>query len=133
MRAHALFPQLPHGLLPVSIQAGGELLQLTVGKHLDILSQLVQSELGWRFAGRLVKAMHQLLDTLAAARHKTLSCACQLCQSLRLFHRESAGLLPEAPTQHPELFGSCEKWRSLFVCPTRRDRPAVGEPRLFAR
>ena len=50
MLAHALFPQIPQGLLPVSIKKLGNLIQMTVFKNLDILSQLVQSELCLRFA-----------------------------------------------------------------------------------
>ena len=65
MLAHALFPQIPPGLLPVSIKALGNLRQMTVFKTMDLLSQLVQSQLGLRCAVRLVKAMHQLPDTSA--------------------------------------------------------------------
>ena len=101
MFAHALFPQIPHGLLPVSIKALGNLIKMTVCKHMDILSQLVQSELGLRFAVRMVKDMHPLPDTIAEALHKTLIVAFQLCQSLLLFHISIAGLLQEAPTQLP--------------------------------
>ncbi len=87
MRAHALFPQIPQGLVPVIIKALGNLITMTVFKHMDILSQLVQSELGLRFAVRMVKDMHQLSDNSAEALHKTLIFAFQLCQSLLLFHR----------------------------------------------
>ena len=87
MLAHALFPQIPQGLIPVSIKELGNLLKMTVFKNLDILSQLVQSELGLRFAVRMVKDIHQLPDNIAEALHKTRIFACQLCQSLLLFHR----------------------------------------------
>src|SRR5688500_16336094 len=105
MLAHALFPQIPPGLLPVSIKELGNLITMTVCKNMDILSQLVQLELGLRCAVRMVNDMHQLPDNMAAALHKTLSFAFQLCQSLLLFHRYIAGLLQKAPTQLPELFG----------------------------
>jgi hypothetical protein len=87
MLAHALFPQIPQGLIPVIIKELGNLIKMTVFKNLDILSQLVQSELGLRFTVRMVKDIHQLPDNMAEALHKTLIVACQLCQSLLLFHR----------------------------------------------
>ncbi len=86
MLAHALFPQIPQGLLPVSIKELGNLRKMTVFKHMDILSQLMQSDLGLRFAVRMVKDIHQVPDNMAEALHKTLIFACQLCQSLLLFH-----------------------------------------------
>src|SRR5262249_36279453 len=101
MLAHTLLPQIPQGLLPVSIKELGNLLKMTVFKNLEILSQLVQSELGLRFTVRMVKDMHQLPDNRAEALHKTRIFAFQLCQSLLLFHRYIAGLLQEAPTQLP--------------------------------
>jgi len=60
----------------------GALRQMMVFQSVDILSQLVQSELGVRFAVRMVKDMHQLPDTSAEAVHKTLLLACQLCHGL---------------------------------------------------
>jgi len=87
MLAHALFPQIPQGLLPVSIKELGNLITMTVFKHMDILSQLVQSELGLRFAVPMIKDSHQLPDNSAEALHKTLIFAFQLCQSLLLFYR----------------------------------------------
>jgi len=87
MLAHALLPQIPQGLLPVIIKELGNLLKMTVFKHMDILSQLVQSELGLCFAVRMVKDIHQLPDNIAEALHKTLIFAFQLCQSLLLFPR----------------------------------------------
>jgi len=119
MLPHALVPQIPQGVIPVIIKALGNLLKMTVCKNMDILSQLVQSERGWRCAVRRVKDMHQLPDNSAEALHTTRLCAFQLCQSLLLFHRYIAGLLQEAPTQLPSLFGSCEKGLILFFCTTR--------------
>ena len=87
MRAQTLFPQIPQGLLPVIIKELGNLNKRTVFKNLDILSQLVQAELGLRFTVRMVKDMHQLPDNMAEALHKTRIFACQLCQSLLLFPR----------------------------------------------
>ena len=60
--AHALFPQIPQGLIPVIVKELGNLLQMMVFQSLDILSQLLQSELGLRFAVRMVKDIHQLPD-----------------------------------------------------------------------
>ena len=63
------------------------LMQMLVFQRVDIRPQLVQSELGLRFAVRMVKDSHQLPDNIAEALHKTRIFACQLCQSLLLFHR----------------------------------------------
>ena len=87
MLAHAFFPQLPQGLLPVIVKALGDLLQMMVFQSVDILSQLLPSALGVRFAVRMVKDMHQLPDNMAEALHKPRIFAFQLCQSLLLFHR----------------------------------------------
>src|SRR5215468_6193354 len=103
MLAHALFPQIPQGLLPVSIKELGNLLKMMVFKNMDILSQLVQSELGLCVAVRMVKDIDQLPDNIAEALHKTRIFAFQLCQSLLLCHKYIAGLLQEAPTQLPQL------------------------------
>jgi hypothetical protein len=69
--AHAFFPQIPQGLIPVIVKELGDLLQMMVFQSVDILSQLLQSELGVRFAVRMVKDMHQLPDHMAEAVHKT--------------------------------------------------------------
>src|SRR2546425_6907835 len=45
---------------------------MMVFKSLDILSQLLQSALGLRFAVRMVKDMHQLPDNIAEAVHKSV-------------------------------------------------------------
>ena len=55
MLAHALFPQIPQGLIPVIVKELGNLIKMRVFKSVDILSQLLQSELGLRFAVRMVK------------------------------------------------------------------------------
>ncbi len=49
----------------------GDLFQLMVFQRLDILSQLLQSELGLRFAVGMVKDIHQLPDNIAEAVHKS--------------------------------------------------------------
>jgi hypothetical protein len=87
MRAHALFPQIPQGVIPVIVQELGNLIQLMVFQSLDILSQLLQSKLGLRFAVRMVKDIHQLPDHIAEAVHKSLIRMCQFCQSLLLLCR----------------------------------------------
>ena len=43
--AHALFPQIPQGVLPMVVKAGENLLQMIIGNRSDIFSQLLQSEL----------------------------------------------------------------------------------------
>ena len=101
MLTHALFPQIPQGLLPVIVKELGDLLKMRVVQSLDIFAQLLQSECGLRFAVRMVKDIYQLPDNSAEALHKTLIFAFQLCQSMLLFHREIAGLLQEAPPQLP--------------------------------
>jgi hypothetical protein len=85
----------------VIIQELGNLRKMTVFKHRDILSQLWQSELGWRFAVRMVTDLHQLPDKLAEAVHKSRLLAFQFCSSLLLLCRSMAGLLEEAPTPWP--------------------------------
>src|SRR5215470_8526655 len=116
----------------LSSKALGNLLKMSVFKHRDSLSSLVPAALGWRCAGRMGKAMHPLLHNMAEALHQTRIFAFQLCQRLLLFHRYIAGLLQEAPTQLPALFGSCEKLCILFFCTTRLALSAGGEQRLFA-
>ena len=44
MRAHALFPQIPQGLLPVIVTEGEHLLQVPVFQSGDVLSQLLQPD-----------------------------------------------------------------------------------------
>ena len=101
------------------------LMQMLVFQRVDILSQLVQAELGLRFAVRMVKDMHQLPDNIAAAVDKTLILAFQFCQSLLLLRREIAGLLEEAPTHVPQLLGQCQACFILLGFPARLDLPAV--------
>jgi hypothetical protein len=80
--AHAFFPQIPQGLIPVIVKELGDLLQMMVFQSVGILSQLLQSELRVRFAVRMVKDIHQLPDHIAEAVHKTLVLAFQLCHGL---------------------------------------------------
>jgi hypothetical protein len=87
MCAHAFFPQIPQGLLPVIVQELGNLLQLMVCQRLDILPQLLQSELRLRFAVRMVKDIHQVPDNMAKAVHKARILAFQGCNSLLLLCR----------------------------------------------
>ena len=87
MLAHALFPQIPQGLLPVIVKELGNLLQMMVFQRVDILSQLLQSELRLRFAVRMVKDIHQLPDNIAEAVHKSRILAFQFCKSLLLLCR----------------------------------------------
>ena len=83
------------------VKESGNLLQLMVCQRVDVLPQLLQSELRLRFAVRMVKDMHQLPDHVAKAVDKSRILAFQDCQSLLLLCRYIAGLLQEAPTQGP--------------------------------
>ena len=58
MLAHALFPQIPQGLLPVIIKEGKNLLQIPVLKSGDVLSQLFQSDPRLGFTVRMVEDIH---------------------------------------------------------------------------
>ena len=87
MRAHALVPQIPQGLVPVIIKELGNLLKMRVTQSLDILSQLLQSKLGMRFTVRIVKDIHQLPNNIAEAVHKALILTFQFCNSLLLLCR----------------------------------------------
>ena len=101
MLAHALFPQIPQGLLPVIVKALRYLGKMMVFQSVDILSELVQSELSLRLTVRMVKDMHQLPDNIAEAVDKTLILAFQCCNRLLLLCRYIARLLEEAPTSCP--------------------------------
>ena len=87
MFAHAFFPQIPQSLIPVIVKELGNLIQLMVCQHLDILPQLLQLELRLRFAVRMVKDIHQLPDNIAKAVHKARIRAFQGCNSLLLLCR----------------------------------------------
>ena len=51
-------------------------------ERLCAVANAVQSELGLRFAVRMVKDIHQLPDNIAEAVHKSRIRMCQFCQSL---------------------------------------------------
>src|SRR5437016_6095483 len=78
---------------------------MMIFKRLDILAQLLQSELRLRFAVRMVEDIHQLSDDVAEAVHKPGVEAFQFCYGLFFLLREIGGLLQEAPTPLPELLG----------------------------
>jgi hypothetical protein len=63
----------------VIVKALGNLIQMMIFKRLDILAQLVQSELRLRFAVRMVEDIHQLSDDAAEAVHKPGIAAFQCC------------------------------------------------------
>ena len=73
VRAHALVPPIPQGLLPVIGKALRHRIKMRVLKHLDILPQLLQSALRWGYAVRMVKDMHELPDNTAEAVDKAFS------------------------------------------------------------
>ena len=58
MLAHALFPQISKGLLPVVVKEGENLLEVPVFKSVDVLSQLFQSDPRLGFTVRMVEDIH---------------------------------------------------------------------------
>src|SRR5882672_5246339 len=101
MRAHALFPQIPQGLLPVVVKEGENLLQVPVFKSVDILLQLFQSDPSLGFNVRMVEDIYQLSDDVSEAMHKPCILSFQLGNSLLFLTRYIGWLLEEAPTQLP--------------------------------
>jgi hypothetical protein len=87
MLPHTLFPQIPQSLLPVIVKEWGNLLKMLVCHRVDILAQLLQSELGVRFAMGMVKDIHELPENTAAAVHKTCLLAFPRCNGLLFLHR----------------------------------------------
>jgi hypothetical protein len=87
------------------MKALGNLIKLMITQSVDILSQPLQSELGVRFAVRLVKDIHQLPDNTAEALHKTVIRAFQGGNCLLFLYRSIARLLEEAPTPYPSFLG----------------------------
>jgi len=87
MLAHALFPQIPQGLIPMIVKELGNLLQMRVFQSVDLLAQLLQSELGLGFAMRMVKDIDQLPDNTTETVHKTLI----------YYHR--SGSVPKPPVE----------------------------------
>jgi hypothetical protein len=130
--AHALFPQIPQGLLPVSVKAVGDLLKRRGFHRVDSLAPLWQSEGGLRFAVRMGQDRHPLPDHTAAAVHQTCIRTCQGGHGLLCLHRYMAGLLEEAPTPGPSLLSPSQACLMLLGFPTRLDLSALGEKRLFA-
>jgi hypothetical protein len=69
MLAHALFPQIPRGVIPVVVKEGKNLLQVPVFKRVDVLSQWFQSDPSLGFTVRMVEEIHQLSNDLSEALH----------------------------------------------------------------
>src|SRR5712691_1500416 len=101
MLPHPLFPQIPQSLVPVIVKEGENLLQMLVVHSVDLLAQLLQSELRLGFAVHMVEDMHQLSDNASEAVHKTGIFAFQVRNGLLFLHREIGWLLEEAPTPCP--------------------------------
>lgn len=101
MRAHPLVPQIPQGLIPVVVKALDNRIEMMVVHCLDILSQLLQSELRLRFAVRMVKESHQLPKKTSEALHKPFILSFSLCDGLLFLNRYIDWLLEETPTQLP--------------------------------
>src|SRR6266849_3719110 len=97
MLTHALFPQIPQGLLPVIVKEGKNLLQVPVFKCVDVLAQLLQSDPSLGFTVRMVEDMHQLSDDVSEALHKSGILSFQLGKSLLFLTRYIGGLLEETP------------------------------------
>jgi hypothetical protein len=125
--AQAFFPQLSQGVIPVVIQAWGNLLKMRISQRWEILSQRLPSKLGVRFAVGMGKDMHALPDKTAAAVHKTCIFAFQCGNGLLCLPRDIAGLLEEAPTHLPSLLGQGEACLMLLGFPARLDLPAGGQ------
>jgi len=85
--AHAFFPQISQSLIPVIIKELGNLIKMRVAQSLDILSQLLQSELGMRFTVCMVEDIHQLSDDASEAVHKTCIFAFQVRNGLLFLPR----------------------------------------------
>src|SRR5438128_1807661 len=131
MLAHALFPQIPQGLLPVVVKEGENLLQVPVFKSIDVLSQLLQSAPSLGFTVRMVEEMHQLSDEVSDALHKPGILAFQLGNRLLFLTRYIGWLLAEAPTPLPERLGTFHDLRIVVCFTICLDVPAVGAQRFF--
>src|SRR5207245_11566181 len=101
MLAHALFPQIPKGLLPVVIKESENLLQVPVFKSVDVLSQLFQSDPSLGFTVSMVEDIHQLSDDVLEAMHKP--CILSFCLGNRLLFltRYYVWLLSSTTTLRP--------------------------------
>ena len=88
MLAHALFPQIPQGLIPVIVKECGESSpdDWSSSAWISCLSCCSLS-LRLGFAVRMVKDIHQLPDNIAEAVHKPRILAFQLCNSLLFLRR----------------------------------------------
>ena len=84
MLAHAFFPQLPQGVLPVSVKELWNLGKMMVFQSVDIPSELLQAELSLRLTVRMVKDIHQLPDNMTEAVYKALLLAFEFGNSLLL-------------------------------------------------
>ena len=127
MWAPALFPQLPHSLIPVVVKEGENLLQLIVVNRSEILSQLEQSELRLGVPVRMVEDMHQLPDNAAETADNPLILAFQFCAGLLVLRRSIGGFFEEAPTQRPQRLGQVKAFLLVLCVTMCLDPPAVGE------
>src|SRR5215471_6885108 len=113
MLAHAFFPQIPQGLLPVVIKEGENLLQVLVFKRVDVLSQLFQSEPSLGFTMRMVEDIHELSNDVSEALHKPGVLAFQRGKRLLFLQREIGWLLEEAQRNFHNVFArsmTCSSW-----------------------
>jgi hypothetical protein len=84
--AHAFFPQIPQGVLPVSVKELRNLGKMMVFQSVDIPSELLQAELSLRLTVRMVKDIHQLPDNMTEAVYKARILAFEFGNSLLLLY-----------------------------------------------
>jgi hypothetical protein len=131
VRAQALLPPIPPGLLPVIVKAWGHLGKRMVGHRVESLAPLWQAARGLRCAVGMGKARPPRPDQTAKAGHNTLSLAFPCGKGLVVLHRSMAGRLAAAPTPWPYRRGPCHAGLMLLGFPPRLARPALGEQGRF--
>jgi hypothetical protein len=132
VRAQALLPQLPQGLLPVRVQALRALGPMRGCHRLARFTPLVQSEGGWRCAVRLGQALPQRPEQTAAAVHHTCSLTFPRGPCRRCLPSYLAGLWEEAPTPGPAGLRPSAAGLLRLGFPARLDLAARGAPRWWA-
>ena len=117
VRAQALLPQIPQGVLPMVVQAGEPLLQMRVVHGAALVSPLWQAALRVGCTVGMVEEMHQRPEKAAAAVHTTCLVTVPCRHGLLCLHRYIAGLLAEAPTQGPSLLSQSQACLMLLGFP----------------
>ena len=101
MLAHALFPQIPKGVIPVIVQKLAYLRKMRGFHGVDILAQLFKPQFCWCCAVRMVTERPQLSNNTAEAMHKACRLAFQRGNGLLFLQGSIGGRLEEAPTPRP--------------------------------